>query len=137
MYPGITSVQQSLSSIGTMASKRVGSKDTIGSATGDVVEQMSMRLPIYEDTKIFIDKGIKMKWQGIKDIFSGTFEENLEDRKDYVNIHKFGLYRIACRYPTFPCAYKIHRIVLHTDPETMSLSSVSGIEISTFKAQDF
>lgn len=45
-----------------MASKRVGSKDTIGSAIGDVVEQVSMSLPIYNDTKLLIDKNIMLKW---------------------------------------------------------------------------
>jgi len=46
-----------------MASRRAESKDTIESATRDAVEQVSMRLLIYEDTKLFIDKDIKMKWK--------------------------------------------------------------------------
>jgi len=62
LSPSITGVRQSLSSIGTMVSKRAGLKDTVESVTGDVVEQVSMSLPIYEDTKLFIDKEIKMKW---------------------------------------------------------------------------
>lgn len=45
-----------------MASKRVESKDIVESATGDEIEQVSMSLPIYEETKLFIDKDIKMKW---------------------------------------------------------------------------
>jgi len=45
-----------------MASKRAGSKDIIESATGDAVEQVSMSLLIYEDTKLSIEKYIKMKW---------------------------------------------------------------------------
>jgi len=75
-----------------MASKREGLKDTVESATRDVVEKVSMSLPIYEDTKLFIDKDIKMKWKDINDTFLGTFEEDLEDRRVYVNIHKFALY---------------------------------------------
>jgi len=71
-----------------MASKRVGSKDIIESTTGDVVEKVSMSLPIYEDTKLFIDKEIKITWKDINDIFLGTFEENLEDRRVSVSIHK-------------------------------------------------
>lgn len=137
MSPSIIGVHLSLNSSGTMASKRVGSKDTVESETRDAVEKLSMRLHIYEDIKIFIDKDIKMKWQEINDTFSGTFEENIEDRRVYINIHKFGLYRIACRYPTFPCADMIHCIVSHTDPETMALSSASGTKLATFWAKYF
>ena len=122
----ITGVHHPLNSIGIMASKRAGSKHTIESAIRDVVEQVSMSLPIYEDTKLFIEKEINIKWKDINDIFSSTFEENLEDHKVYVNIHKSSLYQIACKYPAFPCAKMIHWAVSHTDPETMVLSSVSG-----------
>lgn len=108
MSPSITGVHQSLSSTCTMASKRAGSKDTIKSTIGDVVEQVSMSLPIYEDIKLFIEKEIKIKWQDINDIFLGTFEENMEDCRVYVNIHKSGLYRVACRYLAFPFADMIH-----------------------------
>ena len=38
----------------------------------------------------------------------GTFWEDLEDHQVYVNIHKFGLYHIACRYPVLPCSDIIH-----------------------------
>lgn len=62
MSLGVTSVHPSLNSTGTMASKRVGSKDTVESATRDAVEKVSMSLPIYEETKLFIDNDIKMKW---------------------------------------------------------------------------
>lgn len=98
----ITNVHESLHSTCTMDSKRAWSKDTIKSAIGDMFEQMSMSLPIYEETKFFIDKDIKIEWQDINDIFSCTFEENLEDRRVYVNVHKFGLYQIPCRYLMFP-----------------------------------
>lgn len=50
----------SLNNTHTMPSKKAGSKKTIKSATGDAVEQVSMSLPIYEDTKLFVDKDIKM-----------------------------------------------------------------------------
>lgn len=62
-----------LCSIGTMTSKRAGSKDTVGDETRDVVEHVSMVLPIYEDTKIFIDRDIKMKWNDTNDTFLATF----------------------------------------------------------------
>ena len=137
MSPGIAGVCLSLSSIVTMASKRVGSKDTVGSETGDAAEHVSMGLPIYEDTKLVIDKDIKMKWKEINDTFSGTFEEDLEDHRVYVNVHKSGLYQIACRHPTFPCANTIHWIVSHVDPEMMMLSSVSGTDLATFKVMDY
>ena len=94
MSPSITGVRSYLNSSGTMASKRAGSKDNIESAIGDAFKQVSMSLPIYEDIKMFIDKEIKITRQDINDIFSSTFNENLEDRKVYVNIHKFGLYRV-------------------------------------------
>lgn len=68
-----------------MASKRGGSKDTVENATRDVIEEVSMRLPIYEDTRFFINKDIN-------DTFSGTSDENLEDCKVYVSIQKFSLY---------------------------------------------
>jgi len=79
MSPGIAGVHPSLNSTGTVASKRAGLKDTIGSATGETVEQVSMSFPVYEDTKLFIERDIMMKWQEINDTFSGTFEEDLED----------------------------------------------------------
>lgn len=59
--PIIACVRLSLNSTGTIASKGAGSNETVGSATKDAVEQVSMSLPIYEDTKLFIDKDIKMK----------------------------------------------------------------------------
>jgi len=88
----ITGVCPSLNSSISMASKRAGSKDTDKSEIGEAVERMSMSLPIYEDTKMIVEKYIKMKWQEVNDAFSGTFGEYLEDRKVYVNIHKSGLY---------------------------------------------
>ena len=136
MSPSIVGVCLSLSSTGTMASKRARSKNTVGSETRDAIEQMSMGLPVYKDTKLVIDRDIKMKWQDINNTFSGTFEEDLENRSVYVNIHKSGLYLIACRYPTFPCADMIHYIISHTDPETMMLSSVSGTKLATFRVKD-
>lgn len=95
---------------------------------------MSTSLAIYEETKIIVDKDIKLKWKEVNDEFVGTFGEYLEDRWVYVNIHMSGLYQIACRYPMFPCVDMIHWIVSHTDPEMMTLSNVSGTEIATFKA---
>jgi len=88
MSLGIASVHQSLNILGSMASKRAGSKDTYRSVIAEAVEQVFMIFPIYEDTKLIIDKDIKMKWQDINDTFSRTFEEDLEDRRVYVNIHK-------------------------------------------------
>ena len=61
----------------------------------------------------------------------------MEDRRVYVNIHKSGLYRIACRYVVFPCVNIIHWIFSHTDPEMMVLSSVSRIKFATFGAKEF
>lgn len=39
-----------------MASKRDGSKDTVERITRDMVEQVSMSLPVYTDTHLFIEK---------------------------------------------------------------------------------
>ena len=96
-----------------------------------------MSFLIYEDTKLVADRDIKMKWFDINNTFSGTFEEDLEDRRVYVNIHKSGLYRITCRYPVFPCADMIHWIISHTDPETMVLRSAIRIDIATFRVQGY
>lgn len=63
-----------------MAFKRVRSKDTNGSAIGAVVERVSTSLSIYEDTKLIVDKDIKLKWKEVNDAFVGTFGEDLEDR---------------------------------------------------------
>jgi len=91
-----------------MASMISWSQDTDENATGAAVEWVSSSLRVYEDTKFFLDKGIKLKWQEVNESFPGTFEEGLKDCQLYVNIHKSDLYRIACRYPAYPCAYMIH-----------------------------
>lgn len=108
-----------------MASKREGSKDTNKSAIGAAAERVSSSLLIYEDTKLILDKDIKLKWQEVNDAFTGTFGEDLEDHQVYMNIHKSDLYQIACKYPAFPCVYMIHWIVSLTDPKTTTLNSVS------------
>ena len=125
---GKTGVAQIFKSIGNMASKRAGSKDTIESSTGDVVQQVSMRFPVYIDTHFFIKNDLKIAWEEINTIFVGNFVENLEDRHVYVNIHKSGLYKVACRHPTFLCIDMIHWIVSHTDPKMMILSSVEDYQ---------
>lgn len=66
---------------------------------------------------------MKIAWKKINEIFEGTFKEDLEDRHVYVNIHKLGLYRVTCRYPTFPCVEMIHLFVSHTNLEMMKLSN--------------
>lgn len=137
LSPYLEGVCLPLSSLGSMASKRVGSKDTDGSAIGAAVERVSTSLPIYEDTKMIVDKDIKLKWQEFNEAFAGTFEEDLEDHQVYVNIHKSSLYRITFRYLVLPCPDMIHWIVSHTDPEMMTLSSVSGTNITTFRAHDY
>jgi len=62
IYPGITGVRLPLNDTDAMASRRIESKDTVEGTNGDTVEQVSMSLPIYEDTKSFVDNIIKMKW---------------------------------------------------------------------------
>lgn len=54
-----------------------------------------------------------------------------------MNIHNSGLYWITCRYHTFPCADMIFLIISHTDPKTMTLSSVSGMKLATSWTQDY
>lgn len=93
-----------------------------------------MSLVIYKDTKLIVDKDIKLKWKDINDAFSITTEEDLEDRTVDVNIHKSSLYLIACRCPTFPCANIIHWIASHNNPKMMVLSSFGGTKIATFRA---
>lgn len=81
----------SLNSLVSMASKRVGSKEINRSATSAAVERVSTSLPIYEDTKMIVEKDIKLKWKEVNDALSGTFGEDLEDRQVYVNIQKSSL----------------------------------------------
>lgn len=50
----------------------------------------------------------------------------------YLNIQQSGLYKIACRYPTFPCVDVISWIVLHIDENMMELSSANGQKLATF-----
>lgn len=116
-----------------MASKRVGSKDTERITIRAAVERVSTSLKIYEDTKLIVNKDIKLKWQEVDDAFVGTFGEDLKDYQVYVNIYKSYLYWIAFRYPVFPCVDMIHWIVSHTDPETMTLISINEMNISTFR----
>ena len=53
-----------------------------------------MNLPIYADTQLFLEKHMKITLQEIKDIFAGSFKEDMEDWQVYVNIHKVGLYKV-------------------------------------------
>lgn len=108
LSPDLAGVRPPLSSLGSIASKRLGSKDTNESATGEIAEQVSTSLPIYEDTKLIVDKDIKLKWQEVNYAFADTFGEDLEHHQIYVNIHKSELYGITCRYPVLPCADMIH-----------------------------
>lgn len=108
MSPCTTFFEKLFIIIGNISSKKYASKDIVKRSTGDVVEQVSMNLPIYAETQPFIEKVMKITWQEIKDIFGGNFKEYLEDNQVYVNIHKSGLYKVASRYPSFPCAYIIH-----------------------------
>lgn len=115
-----------------MSSKRIGSEDTDGNVARAVAEQVSSSLPIYKDTKLYLDKDVKLKWQEVNEKFVGTFGEHLEDHQVYMNIYKSGFYQIACRYPVFACVDMIHSIASHTDPKIMTLSSVSGMKLATF-----
>lgn len=87
---------------------------------------------MYTNTHLFIQKDIKITWKDITNTFSGTFKENMDDWQVYVNIHKLGLFKVACRFPVFPCVYMIPWIVSHADPKTMVLSSVNGEIFSSF-----
>jgi len=91
----LTSFHLPLRSSGSMASKRARSKNTNGSAIGVAIERVSASLPIYQDSKVIVDKNINLKWQEINDEFVGTFGDDLRDYQVYMNIHKSGLYRIA------------------------------------------
>lgn len=137
LFLGTSVVEKSLSSTSIMVSKRVGSKENIERSTGDMVEQVPINFPIYADTQLFVEKDMKITWEEIKDIFAGTFNEDLEDRQVYINIHKSDLYRVACRYPAFPCVDIIHWVVSHTDPEMMTLSNTSGTHFSTFRSEKY
>ncbi len=102
-----------------------------------MVEQVLVSLLVYADTHLFIEKGMKLTWQEIEDIFAGDFKEDLEDRQVYVNIHRLGLHKVACMYPTFPCADIIHWIVSHADLETTTLTNTTGTQLSTLKMENY
>lgn len=127
----------SLAVTGNIAFKRAASKDTIESSTGEADEQVSVNFPVYADSQLFIDKDMKLTWQGIKDIFAGEFKEDLEDQHIYISVHESDLHKVACRYPTLPCADIIHWIVSDTDLEAMTLSNASGIHISNFREENY
>lgn len=112
-------------------------RDTVESSIGDVVEQVLMNLPIYAHTQLLIENDMKITWQEIKDIFASSFKEDMEDRQVFVNIHKLGLYMVSCRYPAFPCTDTIHWIVSYIVAETMTLSSTSGTQLSTFRSKNY
>lgn len=137
LYPYLLGVHPPLSILGSMDSKRARSKEIDRSATRVVVERVSTSLLICEDTKLIVDKDIKQKWQEFNYEFVTTFSEVLECHQVYVNIHKFHSYLIACRYLILPCTHMIHWIISHIGPEMMKSSSVSGMEISTFRAEDY
>lgn len=78
MSPDLLGVHTPLSSTRSMASKREGSQDANRKAAGAVVERVSSNLPIYEDTKLFLGKDIKMKWKEVNEAFAGNFEADLK-----------------------------------------------------------
>lgn len=78
-----------------------------------------------------------MTWQHNKDDFAKDFEVDLKDRRVYLKIQQSGLYKVACRDPTFPCADVISWIVSHIDEKTMTLSSVSRQKLATFLEEDY
>lgn len=112
-------------------------QDTDGNAPRVTVERASSSLLIYEDTMLYIDKEIKLKWQEVNETFFGTFEEGLEQYEVYMNIDKYDMYQIAWKYPAIPCTDMIHWIISHIDPETMTLNSVSGTKIETLWECDY
>lgn len=118
-----------------MTSKRVGSKDTIERSTGDVVEQGFMSIPMYRATHLLIEKDIQITWKDINTIFLGSFEENMEDRKVYVNIHNSRLCKVSCKFLVFPWVDVIHWIISYIDIEMMILSSASGAKFSSFSME--
>lgn len=73
--PNIIGVHLSLTSLGSIASKRARSNDTNDSTTVATIERVSTSLLIYEDTKMIVEKYIKMKWKEVNDAFSSTFGE--------------------------------------------------------------
>lgn len=63
--------------------------------------------------------------------------QGISRRQVDVNIHKSGLYRVACKYLTFPCTDIIHLVVSHIDPEMMTLSNMSGTQLSNFRTKNY
>lgn len=69
--------------------------------------------------------------------FAYDFKEDLQEQKIYISIHWLGLYKVACRNPTFPCVDTISWIVSDTYPKTMTLSSANMIDLSIFGVEKF
>lgn len=68
-----------LRSTKSMASQRVGSHDIDENIATAVAEKVSSSLPIYEYRKLYLDRGIKLKWKEVNETFAGPSEEGLED----------------------------------------------------------
>lgn len=60
-----------------MASKRTTSQDTNGNAAEATIEEVSPSLSIYEYSKLYLDKDIKLKWQEVNETFAITFGEKI------------------------------------------------------------
>jgi len=71
----------------------------------EAVEVTKPTIPVYVDTKCFIDESTKVTWNGIKDTFmQKQFVENLKDLEAYINIRSFRMHRITCKFLVIPCA---------------------------------
>jgi len=92
---------------------------------------------VYADTQLFIEKGTTLTWQLIKDTFADEFKADLEDQQVYLSIQRSRLYKVTCKYPTFPCAEIITWIVSHMDEKTMTLSSASERKLATSRKRTF
>ena len=63
MSLGTKFVEKIFSNTGNMVSKKDASKDTVERNNGDVVEHVSMKLLVYADTQLFIEKDMDITWQ--------------------------------------------------------------------------
>lgn len=64
------------------------------------------------------------------------FVENLEYVYAYINVKKFGMNRITCRFPVIPCGEVIEWIITHMDGSHFVLRSESGGQFATYYGED-
>lgn len=106
-------------------------------STDEPVEVTWPNVPIYIDTQCFIDKGRQVTWRKIYSTFmQERFVKDLEYLKAYVNIRRYRIHRITCRFLVMPCVEVIEWIITHMDDSHLVLQSESGGHLTIYHGED-